>query len=438
MKQFIFLFFFAFITVQSQEYTVTGVFMDSLHKVENIALYKIENGEPRYLKFTKVKKDTFRISMKTLTKGYYRALYKNVKTGYVDFIYNKENVLFEVDSRVGQSSVGFLASRENQLLGAYQYNMNTLQRKLDSIQFSFFNHPNGDVVLYKEVKSKVDGAQKYYEDLAQNDYCLGEIKASKRYNAPLPFTLPGEYLESLVHHYFDFVDFKDERLRNASFLKNKISEYVFYLHQSQDVGQQNKLLLNAMNTVLSLTEDASLKEEILRFLMQTVVEKENYEVLVKTMEIYKGLPKEIQKQMFINETNRFAKVMLGVIAPNITISGQETLYDLNATDQYLVIFWSSTCSHCLQELPQVKKILTTKSNITVVAVGIEDKEDQKKWQEMSRKFPNWKHTIAIGKWESKAADDYNVSATPSYFLLNKDKRIISKPQSLGALKQLMK
>lgn len=439
MKRIILFTFLAVQMVQAQNHTLTGVFIDSLHKIQNVALYKLENGETKYLKYVSVKKDTFQIAMDSLPTGHYRAFYKNVKTGHVNFIYNKEDVLFTVHSKIGQESVSFLESRENQLIDSYNYNIEQLQYKLDSVQMAYFeNQDRKTVKKYKKIQSKIEGAQEYYENLAKEDYCLGEIKASKTYNARLPFALPHDYVESVVTHYFDFVDFSDKRLRNASLLVDKISEYIFYLHSSEDVEIQNKNFTQAINKVLSKTEEDSLKELMLRFLIQKFVTKENNEILQSTLVLYKSLPKDVQRITFVKETEMFAKVLLGVKAPNIEISKEESLYDLQGSDTYLVVFWSSTCSHCLKELPEVKKLLADNSGITVVAVGLEKKEDENNWVFESSKLKDWKHAIAIGKWNSKAANDYNIHATPSYFLLNQEKRIIAKPDTVEELELIMK
>ncbi|MGY6649306.1 thioredoxin-like domain-containing protein [Wenyingzhuangia sp. IMCC45574] len=438
MKRYIFLLFVAVQSLQAQN-TVTGVFIDSLHGINDIALYRFEKGERRYVKYVRAEKDTFRIPMDSLQSGYYRVRYINKKTGRVDFIYNKENVEFTVHSKIGQESVSFLASRENQLMDSYIYNMQSIQQKLDSVQMAYFKNPKSDITKYQEIQGKIEGAQKYYEELAKNDYCLGVIKASKRYNAPIPFALPSDYIESTINHYFDFIDFSDQRIIDFTFLEKKVLEYVFKLHQSSNVGVENKLLVKAIDNVLSHATNDTLKEYVLKTIIKKLVEEENNEILQKTLALYKALPRRTQDIGFVIETEEVARVILGVIAPNIQINKDKTLYDLNTSNQYLVIFWSSTCSHCLKSLPKVKKIIedANKQNLTVLAVGLEKEKDKAKWVAQSKKFSNWTHTISLGKWKSKAAKEYSINSTPSYFLLNSEKRIIAKPDDVKELKMIL-
>lgn len=436
MKHFSILLFLAFQLLQAQ-HTVTGTFIDSISRIKSVGLYKFEKGTPNYLKYVNISKNKFTFSMDKLDKGYYRVLYRNTKTGYVDFIYNNENVSFTVDSNLGQPSVVYQESRENELLYAYTHNILALQRKLDSIQLAYFTEKKSSVYKYKKVRSKIEGAQDYYESLAKNDFCLSMIKASKRYNSRLPYKNPNDYVEGIKTHFFDYVNFKDTDLKNSLFIKKRVSEYVFYLHQDENQEIANKAYVQATNKVLSLTEDVEVKEYILADLIEKLIHKENSVVLPQVVGIYKSLPADIQNYIMLREAGIASRTLLGVVAPNIKISKEGDLYSLKDSDQYLVIFWSSTCSHCRAELPKVDKYLGNKRDMTVIAVGLEKEEDKQGWLNNIKFYTHWKNVIALGKWDSKEALDYNINETPSYFLLDKEKHILAKPKNLEELKKVI-
>jgi thiol-disulfide isomerase/thioredoxin len=110
-----------------------------------------------------------------------------------------------------------------------------------------------------------------------------------------------------------------------------------------------------------------------------------------------------------------------------------TLYNLNDADQYLIIFWSSSCSHCLEELPKVKAIIP--DNIKVIAIGIEDEAEN--WQKEIKNYPNFIHVLGLEKWNNSIVNAYSINATPSYILLDKDKKIIAKPYDFEALNEIL-
>ena len=53
-------------------------------------------------------------------------------------------------------------------------------------------------------------------------------------------------------------------------------------------------------------------------------------------------------------------------------------------------------------------------------------------------LPNWHHVLGLNKWENKTAKAYNINATPNYFILDANKKIIAKPIPLEELKHLIR
>lgn len=118
------------------------------------------------------------------------------------------------------------------------------------------------------------------------------------------------------------------------------------------------------------------------------------------------------------------------MAPEITWTAngiKQTLSTMGDAENYLLIFWSSTCSHCLNELPALHKELKKFNAIKVIAVGLE--EDDLNWKKVSATLPSFNHAIALGKWESDYAHTFNIQKTPTYFILDSNKRFIAKPES---------
>jgi thiol-disulfide isomerase/thioredoxin len=112
------------------------------------------------------------------------------------------------------------------------------------------------------------------------------------------------------------------------------------------------------------------------------------------------------------------------------------LHQLEGADYYLLIFWSSACGHCLDELPKVKELITKKPNVKVVAFGLEREEND--WKNEIKNFPDFIHQIGLDKWENPIVKTYGVSATPMYFLLSADKIIMAKPYEYEDLEVVLK
>ena len=110
------------------------------------------------------------------------------------------------------------------------------------------------------------------------------------------------------------------------------------------------------------------------------------------------------------------------------------LSELNGAEKYIIVFWNSGCSHCLDEIPQLQKFIKSykKTKLKVIAVGLED--DNKAWKEKIKSFPEFTNVLGLGKWDNEIGNKYDVKETPTYFVLDKAKHIIAKPDDFEALK----
>ena len=69
-----------------------------------------------------------------------------------------------------------------------------------------------------------------------------------------------------------------------------------------------------------------------------------------------------------------------------------------------------------------------------IAVGLED--EKAPWDKMTSDFKNFTNIIDLDKWESKKVIDYGITAIPSYFILDANKKIIAKPHDVEELKEM--
>lgn len=131
------------------------------------------------------------------------------------------------------------------------------------------------------------------------------------------------------------------------------------------------------------------------------------------------------------------KLAVGQIAPDILFSPQarfpnqspvSTLSEL-PSEQILVVFAASWCSHCMQALPILKSQypLLQQKNIEVVLVSLD--HSLQEYEQFIQNLP-FVSTCDFKAWETTAAVDYQVSSTPSYFLLDAQGRILARPSSL--------
>ena len=409
-----------------------------------LLLYKIIDGKQIYLDNTEIKDSDFEFVLpESENTGVYRVFYQLENQLYVELIYNKEPIEFFFDPYDPVNSIEFLKSSDNIINQKYYKTISQKQSGLDSLQVVYFKTTDSKYQKkiehqYKEKLKDVEASQSNFESSSEGKLANNFIRASRQFNPKKPLRLPETYIDLVKEHFFDAVDFRDTVLLNSTFISDKIMDYIFYLNQSDDPADLNQMQKIAINTGLSKVND---KSRFMKNMIESILDAyatEQNEEMVNFMldENYKKLPSQYQDEALINHVLSEIKTALGKKSPNIQWleDGKEkNLYDLEGSDYYIVVFFSSGCPHCQIELPEFHNFMKDVSNIKVIAVGLEDDENQ--WKEMTQGFDLFINILDLDKWESKKVRDFGFSNIPNYFILDKEKIIIAKPENVEELKQ---
>lgn len=433
MKKLLFAIILISYTIQSQTY-VKGT-LEPPQDFSWVILYQLKGTKQLYITNVTIEKGAFSIDFPdNAEKGIYRLLYSQQNGGYVDFIYDNKSVALKFNPENPFETVSFINSEENETYKEYLIKSEIKQQKLDSLQFVFFN--------VKDEKSKKELAdnytiartnfnefQKKYELITEENLSNHFIKSRNKYYAPNLIKTQQEYLNSIKLHYFDFINFKDKELLNSTFLSEKIVEYVFYLNGSEDVEVQNKLYKNAVQEAFSKVEEVHLKSELITTLLYTFSQIENI-VLIDflTENFYNKLPEEVKNKTIISKVQEKVKLAIGRIAPEISWkenNSEKKLSELTIADKYIIVFWSTDCSHCLDEIPQLYEYTKDKANIHVIAIALE--KDEVGFNYYTPNFEKWTNILGLHKWENSISREYQINSTPTYFVLDSTKKIIAKP-----------
>ncbi len=264
------------------------------------------------------------------------------------------------------------------------------------------------------------------------------IKANAANNPPAFEELAEEdrnpaKLDWLLEHYFDPLDLKDDRLLRTPFLFERINYYVDKLHI-----QHPDTVANAIDKVLGMMDP---KSEMFKYYVVHFTNKAASSKFVGMDAVYvhmvdkyyqSGLahwanPEQLETMK--EDVERIRPLLIGQQAPNLKMMRRDgspvELYKLDA--RYTILyFWKYDCGSCKKSTPHMKEFYAKwkDKGVEVFSVCTKQNELAKCWEYIDDKeIGDWLH--ATDRYQ-RFFKDYDVRSTPSIYILDENKKIISK------------
>lgn len=257
-------------------------------------------------------------------------------------------------------------------------------------------------------------------------------------------------IKNLIDHYFDGIDFKNHFLIKTSDINKYMDNYVnLYGKLAVTKALRDSLFPEAGKTAIEKAKHGHplVYGWIVDYFYRGY-ESNGMDAGIKILEPYlndstcltsKRL--EIARRLKGIET-----LIAGSKAPDISIKDDNgNLFELSTynpnKDYILILFWSAGCSHCVELAdkiyPWFQQIEVSKK-LAIVAISLDDTElDIKAWEQKKTEMKGLEHIHDSEGVRSKVAGDYYVLATPTMFLLDKEKKIIAKPENAEQLLQVL-
>lgn len=425
--------------------------LDTIHlsikspNTKRVILYSAEGATQKYISYSDAEDGIFDLVLPHDSHhGMYRLLYNQKTMDYVDCLYTGNSFSISFDSNKPLELPVFDKSEDNQNYYKALDRFGVVQAHLDSLQVAYFKVQ--DSLHIAKIKAQYTDAfnqfKQDFETFTQteaSDLVKDLVIANVRVQPQVPIKDPVAYLPYIKAHYFDRVDFNNTNLIFSSILIDKVMDYVFYLTVARDETTQNNLYKKSISDVMQKIDNQELKSGFIKALIQSYAKDENIVMTDFLLEsYYNKLPKAYQNDKFVLGLQQDLKTAVGRMAEDFSWKENgkaKSLYQLNDYTYYILVFWSSSCPHCLKEIPKLHEYIKEKKDYKVIAVGMETEESKEKWKAETYYYPGFSHVLGLGKWENPIARHYNVYATPTYFILNANKKIISKPYEFIDLKE---
>jgi thiol-disulfide isomerase/thioredoxin len=401
-------------------------------------------SDQKNIKKSLIKESVFNISLPLdVLPGVYRLIYSQSESNtYIDLIINglepivafsldvnkKETIDFK-ESNVNRSWYGYLTQSSRRLL------------KIEMLSALWMNYPDRKDKILSSINCSIEKEKARYENefKAFIKQSKGSWQADMVANKPFYFTNLSE-LHVLQdydrrNHYWDNIDTRSEVLLNSPLYPDHILNYLgYYMNPQMHFSEQEmeEGFKKSSDTIMARFDS---NEKTQRFALQYLTrgfkeigqEKVLQYIDQKYAPIALQCHDDQQKAAFEQRLASYELLKPGVPAPIIEWYNKDgevkNLNDISA-DKVLVVFWASWCTHCQEMMPTLNEFALKNPDIKVLAVSLD--QDQIAFLKFSKEYNNMIHFCDFKKWNSDPVVKYNILATPSFFLLDKERRIIDK------------
>jgi thiol-disulfide isomerase/thioredoxin len=398
-------------------------------------------------------------SSKKLTPGIYFVVSPKYAILF-DFLVDENQKFKIIADTTNLTAVTIIGSKENDIFKNYSKSMNDIGVQLGEIEKAFKSATNANdsttlVNKYNDKKKELNDNRQAIMKGQPNTMTAYFLNVMQRPDVPaIPIvngkadsTYPFYYVKN---HFWDNVVFNDNRLVRTPFFEAKLDEYF-----KNYVSREPDSIIEEVQYMLTVAKTGN---EIYPFLLFKFTNKyitpefmgqdkvflhiyQNFFAKGDTTLLNEASKKSITERAYSMMANQ-----LGLAAPPLVINDindkKISLYDM-ASPYTFVAFWDPTCSHCKEEIPRVDsfyKAIWSKLNVKILSVNINFKE-LASWKTFIKenKLAGWIHAYQTEADLNKEIQQgkpttirqlYDVFKTPTFYLLDANKKIIAKNLSI--------
>jgi thiol-disulfide isomerase/thioredoxin len=380
-----------------------------------------------------------------LAQGMYQVVLPDKK--YVEF-FIPENQVFSIKTTAFNPSedVSFTNSRGNTVFTAWQHGMNRNRKEISALQGKL-----------KQGVEVADSARKYVDRIKEVQLTVSESwdKVVKDLDGTLAGAFvnglkPLKYPENLQSprsenemlkryqftsdHFFDGVNFSDERLLRTPLFESKLDQYF-----SQVIAPVPDTLVKAADRVIAM---ARLKPEVYQYVVQFLLNLYTEPKIMGFDAVYVYLAENYYlngRAPWIDPSNlqgiraRVAEIkplLLGNPAPPleglVDPEGQTVTLEGIGKPILILYFWEPDCGFCKEATPQLVALYPSLKENGIEILAINTRTDKESWKQyIEAQKPGWINAYSPGKVQS-ILKNYNAWNTPKIVILDKDRKIIAK------------
>jgi len=400
---------------------------------------------------------------KKLPSGIYAVVFPGKKLT-ADFLIGEEQVLnIDADSN-NILKMSVTGSKEHDLFFEYQQYVASKGKLLNEERQAYINAKTAaDSTLHEQNYSRYNNELNVYRASIIQDKptSMMAIILNAMRESPLPTKAPVTKQDSIDNyqfyksHYWDGISFMDDCVVRTPFYKTKLERYY------RDVMPQapDSIIKDVDYKLLLARSSPEMYKYLLNWLTDEYINPKYMgqdAIFVHLFNKYhsKGVSSWLNEKQMDAITKRAYMLMSNLVgepAANLelldTANKVAPLYNIKA-DYTIVAFWDPNCGHCKEEIPRLDsfyRAIWKQKKIKIYAVMTE--YDTEAWKTFINKhqladWTNVHHTLKMVKEDADAQRPsfkqlYDITQTPTLYLLDKEKRILAKKLTLEQMNDFL-
>ncbi|MBK7109324.1 MAG: DUF5106 domain-containing protein [Bacteroidetes bacterium] len=384
-----------------------------------------------------------------LPGGIYLIVMPKLNNRFFEMIINEPSFSMSTDTADFAEKMKVTNSVENTIFYEDLNFLNTQRKLADPIKEQLKSaEPNSEeaIALKAELEKINNNVEAFRNNLIEKYPNTFYVKFIQSFQdpkiPPAPLNVDGSVDSTFAYrwirvHYFDNVDFNDERFLRTSLYTTKVNKYInSYVPRTPD----------SINVAVDfIAEKAMVNNEVYKFIIVSLLNDYANSKIMGMDGVYVHIVDTYYKTgkapwlddaalfRIVNQADRIRPTLIGKSAPQIMLQDTNKmdipLYSIKSK-YTMILFWDVDCSHCMKELPIIVEMYPEFKAMGGEIYAVYSQEEWDKWIEFLRKekYP-W---INVGNTSLKSDFQvkYNVDQTPIIFILDENKKIIAK--KLGA------
>lgn len=407
------------------------------------ALFSLSGEKSDFIDSISADNYTYQFNLGSNHSGFYRLIFNNKK--WLDFVYDGEDIEIEVDASNNSLIPEIIKSDENKIFYDFVKLNKDYKTKSELLFLVLNNYPDNDAYykITKETLLKLQEEYLYFVNITAQSK-RGSFISEYVLSAQLPIidaSLTGkDQLSYLKSYSLDKVNFTNNELIYSDAFTNKTIEYLSYYRNPQlPMELLEKEFEIAIDTILN---KAKVNDIVYKHIVEYLLDGfkkygfdnvinyiiDNY-VIADDICLDKELESSLERR--INQSKLFKP---GFVVPDITLFDPK-----NNAEKALIIFYASWCPHCKTLIPQISELYKNQKTKTIEVVAVSIDTSRSDWLNFikANNF-SWINVCDTEGWDGKAAKDYYIYATPTMFLIDKNKELIKIINELEELKDFFK